>query len=147
MSDSSNFKTIQSHNGTGFQIRPELAGPISGDETMNHRVLFIEEENSYSHKLPILVDVPRIPEPDEASNNGLSGSTKAESVERRVGASEVRDSGVMGGGVSNGSTSPQTISIYRNRTNTLQEEESRQHQRSVHNDGVITKGEEEEPCD
>ena len=37
--DASNFKTIQSHNGTGFQTRPELAGPVSGDETMNHRVL------------------------------------------------------------------------------------------------------------
>lgn len=37
--DSSNFKTIQSHNRTGFQTRPELAGSVSGDETMNHRVL------------------------------------------------------------------------------------------------------------
>ncbi|KAF3596050.1 hypothetical protein DY000_02022912 [Brassica cretica] len=39
---------------------------------------------------------------------------------------------------------PQTILIYRN-GKTLQEEESRHHRRSIHNDGVLTKGEEEEP--
>lgn len=55
------------------------------DETVDHRIQFIKEENGDAHKLFIFVNVHGILESDEPTNNGLSGPSKAERVEGGVG--------------------------------------------------------------
>uniref|UniRef100_M4CFJ0 Uncharacterized protein n=1 Tax=Brassica campestris TaxID=3711 RepID=M4CFJ0_BRACM len=52
----------------------------------------------------------RIPEPNEATNNGLSGSTEAESVDHRVGDGGVSNGGVRDSGVSDDSVRDSGVS-------------------------------------
>lgn len=46
---------------------------------------FIEKENRDPHELPILLDVTRIPEANETTNNELRSSSEAERVESGMG--------------------------------------------------------------
>lgn len=51
--DTCNLKTVQSHNRTGFQIVPVVAGPISGIP-VNHRVVQKNKRRSYIHRFSYL---------------------------------------------------------------------------------------------